>query len=137
MPALGFAAGIERLLLTLEAQGVEIPAPASCDIYIASMGEDAHQKASALCNSLRKAGLYAEFDVVGRGLKAQMKYANKIGARFSIVLGDNEIEEGKAKLKNMLTGEQSDVPLEAEAFINAFTQIKLNDEFKELEEKNN
>ncbi len=137
MPALGFAAGIERLLLTLEAQGVEIPLPASCDIYIASMGEDAHQKASALCNSLRKAGLYAEFDVVGRGLKAQMKYANKIGARFSIVLGDNEIEEGKAKLKNMLTGEQSDVPLEAEAFINAFTQIKLNDEFKGLEEKNN
>ena len=100
------------------------------------MGEAAHQKASALCNSLRKAGLYAEFDVVGRGLKAQMKYANKIGARFSIVLGDNEIEEGKAKLKNMLTGEQSDVPLESEAFIDAFTQIKLNDEFKGLEENN-
>ena len=131
MPALGFAAGIERLLLTLEAQGIEIPAPAPCDIYIGSMGEDAHQKASALCNTLRKSGFYAEFDVVGRGLKAQMKYANKIGAQFSIVLGDDEIANGTAKLKNMDSGEQCEIPLEDEAFVREFTAAKLAEEFKE------
>ena len=135
MPALGFAAGIERLLLTLEAQGVEIPArPHATSISPRWATMRTERGADS---ALQTVGARREFDVVGRGLKAQMKYANKIGARFSIVLGDNEIEEGKAKLKNMLTGEQSDVPLEAEAFINAFTQIKLNDEFKELEEKNN
>ena len=131
MPALGFAAGIERLLLTLDAQGIEIPAPAPCDIYIGSMGEDAHKKASQLCNILRKAGMYAEFDVVGRGLKAQMKYANKIGAKFSMVLGDDEIANGVAKLKNMDNGEQSEIPLEDEAFVKEFTAAKLAAEFAE------
>ena len=129
MPALGFAAGIERLLLTLDAQGIEIPAPAPCDIYIGSMGEDAHKRASQLCNTLRKAGMYAEFDVVGRGLKAQMKYANKIGAKFSMVLGDDEIAGGSAKLKNMDNGEQSEISLEDEAFVKEFTAAKLAAEF--------
>ena len=129
MPALGFAAGIERLLLTLDAQGIEIPAPAPCDIYIGSMGEDAHKRASQLCNTLRKAGMYAEFDVVGRGLKAQMKYANKIGAKFSMVLGDDEIAGGSAKLKNMDNGEQNEISLEEEAFVKEFTAAKLAAEF--------
>ena len=127
MPALGFAAGIERLLLTLDAQGIEIPSPAPCDIYIASMGDAAHKKASQLCNSLRKAGLYAEFDVVGRGLKAQMKYANKIGAKFSIVLGDDELANGVGRLKNMDSGEQTDIPLDTEAFTSEFGKAVLND----------
>ena len=131
MPALGFAAGIERLLLTLDAQGIEIPEPESCDVYIGSMGEDAHKKASELCNILRKAGMYAEFDVVGRGLKAQMKYANKIGARFSMVLGDDEIANGSAKLKNMENGEQSEIPLDGEQFVKELTAAKLEAQFAE------
>ena len=131
LPALGFAAGIERLLMTLDAQGIEIPSPAPCDIYIGSMGENAHKKAGELCNSLRKAGLYAEFDVVGRGLKAQMKYANKIGARYSMVLGDDEIASGSAKLKHMATGEQSDISLDPEQFIREFTAAKLAADFAE------
>ena len=131
MPALGFAAGIERLLLTMEAQGIEIPAPSPCDIYIAHMGDDAHKKAGALCNSLRKAGLYAEYDVVGRGLKAQMKYANKLGAQFSVVLGDDEIANGTAKLKNMATGEQTEIPLQTEEFLKAFTAAQVAAAFKE------
>ncbi len=130
MPALGFAAGIERLLLTLDAQGIEIPAPATCDIYLASMGEGAHKKASELTNALRKAGLYAEFDVVGRGLRAQMKYADKIGARFSVVLGDDEIANGAAKLKNMESGEQTEIPLGTEDFVGAFTAAKLDAEYR-------
>lgn len=129
MPALGFAAGIERLLLTMEAQGVAIPAPDPCDVYIASMGDAAHRSASALAMALRTAGIYAEFDVVGRGLRAQMKYADKLGAKYSLVLGDNEIAENKANLKNMRTGEQKEIPLDRDAFIAAFTQVKLNDEF--------
>ncbi len=135
MPALGFAAGIERLLLTLDAQGIEIPAPEACDLYIASMGEQAHLKASALTAALRTAGLKAEFDVVGRGLRAQMKYADKLGARYSVVLGDNEIEQNAAKLKNMKTGDQTDIPLSADGFIQSFTQIKLDDEFRSVADK--
>ena len=129
LPALGFAAGVERLLLTMDAQGIEIPAPAPCDIYIASMGDPAHLKASAIAAALRTAGLYAEFDVVGRGLRAQMKYADKLGAKYSIVLGDNELAEGRAKLKDMSTSEQYEISLAPDAFISEFTQIKLKNEF--------
>ena len=131
MPALGFAAGIERLLLTLDAQGVEIPAPAPCDIYIASMGEPARKMASQLCNVLRKAGMYAEFDVVGRGLRAQMKYADKLGARFSMVLGDDELNNYTGRLKNMSTGDQTDIPLDTESFIREFIDLKLKADFAE------
>lgn len=130
MPALGFAAGIERLLLTVDAQGIEIPAPAPCDIYIASMGDAAHKKAAQLCNALRKAGMYAEFDVVGRGLRAQMKYADKLGARFSMVLGDDELAGGIGRLKNMENGEQSDIPLDTESFTREFTAAKLDRDYK-------
>ncbi|MBQ3264201.1 MAG: histidine--tRNA ligase [Ruminococcus sp.] len=131
MPALGFATGLERLLMTLDAQGIEIPEPDPCDIYIGSMGEDAHKKAGALVNTLRKAGLYAEYDVVGRGLKAQMKYANKLGARFSMVLGDDEIANGTAKLKHMDSGEQREISLDGDEFIREFTAAKIEEEFKE------
>ena len=131
MPALGFAAGIERLLLTLDAQGIEIPAPAPCDIYIASMGEQAHKKASQLANTLRKSGMYAEFDVVGRGLRAQMKYADKLGARFSIVLGDDELEKSVGRLKNMQSGDQTEIPLDEESFAKEFIDEKLKADFAE------
>ncbi len=111
-PALGFAMGIERLLMVLESQGTEIPKPKSCDIYIAPMGEAATLKATTLCASLRDEGFEALTDIVGRGLKAQMRYANKIGARFTLVLGDSELESGKAKLKCMESGEENEVALE-------------------------
>ena len=126
MPALGFAAGIERLLLTMDAQGIEIPAPEPCDIYIASMGDAAKLRAAALVREFRSAGLYAEFDVVGRGLRAQMKYADKLGARYSIVLGDNELAEGVAKLKDMQSGEQTDISLDPSDFLRSFTALKLS-----------
>ena len=131
MPALGFAAGIERLLMTMDAQGVEIPSPSPCDIYVASMGDNAHKKAGELCLALRKAGMYAEFDVVGRGLKAQMKYANKLGARFSIVLGDDELAGGIGKRKAMDSGEQTDIPLDTESFVREFIAEKLKADFAE------
>ena len=112
MPSLGFALGIERLLMLMDAQNIEIEKPNTCDIYIASMGDAAQAKAFELTQKLRTASIYAECDVVGRGLRAQMKYADKIGAKFSLVIGDNEIEESKAKLKNMQSGEQKEISLE-------------------------
>lgn len=111
-PALGFAMGIERLLMVLESQGTEIPKPKNCDIYIAPMGEAATLKASTLCAALRDEGFEALTDIVGRGLKAQMRYANKIGAEYTLVLGDSELESGKAKLKRMETGEETEVELD-------------------------
>ncbi len=119
MPSLGFALGIERLLMLMDAQGIEIEKPATCDIYFASMGDNAQAKAFELTQKVRSASLYAECDVVGRGLRAQMKYADKIGAKFSVVIGDNEIEENKAKLKNMQSGELREISL-GEDFLTEF-----------------
>ena len=103
--------GVERLLMVLEAQGIEIPKPAPCDLYIASMGDDASVFAMKLAADLRSEGFSAESDLVGRSLKAQMKYADKIGAKYSMVIGDNELAEGKAKVKNMATGETAELDL--------------------------
>ena len=113
-PGIGYAMGIERLLMVLEAQGIEIPKPAPCDLYIASMGEDAAVRAMELAAALRSEGFAAESDLVGRSLKAQMKYADKIGAKFSMVIGDDELAAGKAKVKNMATGETAEVDLDGD-----------------------
>lgn len=112
MPALGFAIGLERLLMVMDAEGVEIPKPETDMLYIAALGDKAQLKAFELVKTVRETGLGAQLDIVGRGLKAQMKYANKIGAKFSMVLGDNEIDEGKATLKNMESGEQTEVSID-------------------------
>ena len=111
-PALGFAMGVERLLMVLESQGKELPTPQPCDIYIAPMGEAAALKASQMCFNLRNEGFQALTDIVGRGLKAQMRYANKINAVFTLVLGDSELESGKAKLKCMANGEEKEISLD-------------------------
>ena len=118
-PSLGFGLGMERLLALMDEQGIEIPAPNTCDLYIASMGEEAQKKAFNLAKEVREAMISVECDIVGRSLRAQMKYADKIGAKFSIVLGDNEIAENKAILKNMETGEKTEVPLD-ENFLSEF-----------------
>ena len=111
-PALGFAMGIERLLMVLENQNAEMPESSKCELYIAPMGDKAALKAASLCEILRDEGFEALYDIVGRGLKAQMRYANKIGALYTIVLGDSELEEGKARLKCMKTGEETEIELE-------------------------
>lgn len=110
-PALGFGMGLERLLMVMEAQGCAIPEEKPCDIYIAPMGDSASVLASKLCYQLRAEGFAAQTDIVGRGLKAQMKFANKIGAKFTVVLGDDEIATNRCKLKNMATGEEFEVEL--------------------------
>ena len=122
LPSLGFALGMERLLALMEAQHIEIPKPDTCDLYIAGLGD----KAFELIAQVRRASLTAEGDIVGRSLRAQMKYADKIGAKFSIVLGDNEIETGKANLKNMQTGAVTEIALD-DTFFEKFFAVYLED----------
>lgn len=112
-PAVGFGLGIERLLLRLEENGVEIPKPDAVKLYIAPIGEGAISAAQKLAYDLRKAGVSVDTDHLGRGLRASMKYADKLGAQNTLVLGDNEIETGTAKIKNMATGEETEVSLDA------------------------
>lgn len=101
LPACGFGMGITRLLLAMDESGVEIPSPDSPRLYIASLGVAAQIKAGAMVDALRRSGIYAECDAVGRSLKAQMKYADKIGAAKVLILGDAELETGRAALRNM------------------------------------
>lgn len=107
--AAGFAVGIERLLLVLEAQNGEFEKKTERDIYIGAIGQKGLVKGQGIAYRMRQSGIKAECDSVGRSVKAQMKYANKIGAAYSVILGDNEIDNDSVKLKNMETGEEREV----------------------------
>ena len=111
MPAVGFGLGIERLLLTLQNEGIEIPNEGLYDLYIGARGEDGKLASFKLANALRTRGIKTEINHMGRSLKAEMKYANKIGAKFTVVLGDDELQTGNAKIKRMSDGEQFEVNL--------------------------
>ncbi len=108
-PGIGFATGIERILLVLRAQEVLPEEKDAPRIFIASIGQTA--AALALTQKLREAGVYAVCDVAGRSLKAQMKNADRLGAAFSLVLGEDEVKSGEAQLKNMETGDKVAVSL--------------------------
>ena len=115
LSGIGFGMGITRLILAMRELGiadVEIPTP---DLYIAALGDRATIQALAITERLRREGRYVECDIVGRSLKAQMKYANKIGAKYTLIIGDSEIDAGAAQLKNMSDGSQTEVQ------INSFT----------------
>lgn len=131
-PALGFAMGIERLLLLMEKQGLPFPEREKCSLYIATMGEKASFKAASIASSLRREGLEVQFDVVSRSVKAQMKYANKLGAAFTVVIGDSELDSGIVKLKKMESGEETEVALEN--FEEAFMRASLSESLKGLED---
>lgn len=111
MPSVGFGLGLERLLLTLESAGLVIPEAEPPILFIAALGENAKLEASRIINMLRKEGIACSRDIMTRSLKAQMKYANNIRAKYSMVLGDNELTENKAKLKNMETGEEAQIEI--------------------------
>ena len=111
MSAVGFGLGIERLLLTLQNEGIEIPNEGLYDLYIGARGEEGKLASFKLANALRTRGIKTEINHMGRSLKAEMKYANKIGAKFTVVLGDDELQTGNAKFKRMSDGEQFEVNL--------------------------
>ena len=116
-PGVGFGMGMERLLMVMDECGIELPAPNRFDLYIASMGEEASLKAFELAYALRREGISVETDHVGRSMKAQFKYADKVGATNVLTIGDNELAEGKAVLKNMTNGDQRTVTLDAESIL--------------------
>lgn len=111
LPGIGFGMGITRLILAMQAKGIEPPAAPAPALYIAALGEAAGRRALGIAERLRREGVYAECDIVGRSLKAQMKYANKLGARYTLILGDDEIAAGKAQLRDMQEGTQREVEL--------------------------
>ena len=129
--SLGFAMGLERLMLLMEAQGCEFPQAEKPDLFIVALGEKATLKALEIAKDMREEGFSALLDLNQRSVRAQMKYADKLGAKFNVVIGDNEVENKIAKLKNMQTGEETEINLDA--FVSGFYNISLNDQLADLE----
>lgn len=140
LPSLGFGMGLERLMLIMEAKNAKFPTPPRCELYLASMGEQAARRCFAIATQLRDGGVSVECDTVGRSLKAQMKYADKIGARYVIVVGDNELESGLARLKDMESGESSEIALDDSLYTTLYTKsldrqlADMTDLFGEVQE---
>ena len=111
LSGIGFGMGLTRVILAMKQEGVAEPTPVTPKIYIASLGAAATVEAAKIVERLRKDGVYAECDLVGRSLKAQMKYANKLGAAYTLIIGDSEVESGKAMLRDMQNSTQSEVSL--------------------------
>lgn len=124
VPALGFGMGLERLILTMENQDCEFMENPNCELYIAPMGDTAKDKAVELASNLRTEGFLVEYDIMDRGIKAQMKYANKLNAKFVLVIGDNEIQSNSAKLKFMTTGEEFPITLD-DSFYEKFSSMYM------------
>ncbi len=112
IPGVGFGLGIERLLLTLEASGVQIPEPEPVEVFIAVMGDEAKAFGLKLLRQLRRAGVCAEMDALARNIKGQFKYANRIQAKKTVVIGENELAENKVAIKDMATSEQKEVAID-------------------------
>ena len=110
-PAVGFAAGIERLILLMENTGVAFPEEQGPQVFVAGMDEDSRLEAFRLVCALRREGISAECDHTGRSLKAQFKYADKIGARHVIAIGGNELESGECNVKRMVDGNVTPVKI--------------------------
>lgn len=129
-PSLGFGLGLERLMLLMEAQGCEYPEDARPDLFIAALGEKATLKAIDIAKDMRAEGYSCLYDLNSRSLRAQMKYADKLNAKYTIVIGDSEVEEGVAKLKDMQTGEETEIALTT--FVSGYYSITLASQLDDL-----
>lgn len=109
VPAVGFAAGMERLFLALIAQGAELPGQAPLDVFMVALGDDALRWAFGRAHQLRRGGLQVGLDLKGRSMKAQMREANRQNARYAVIVGKDELQSGVVQLKEMHTGEQIEV----------------------------
>ena len=110
-PAVGFAAGIERLILLMENTGVPFPEERGVQVYIAGMDDESRMQAFKIVCALRAAGISAECDHMGKSVKAQFKYADKIGAQYVIALGGNELASGVCNAKRMADGATTPVKI--------------------------
>lgn len=111
-PGVGFGLGKERLLMTMEACGAEIPEPDKTDVFIAVMGDNAKAAGLKLMRQLRKAGVAVQMDIMGRNIKNQFKFANRINAKKTVVIGDDELANNSFAIKDMATSQQVNVPME-------------------------
>jgi histidyl-tRNA synthetase len=112
LPSVGWALGVDRTVLALEAEGVELDIPAATSVYAVPIGEEARRLLFGVVNELRRAGVATDFSYGGKGLKAAMKAANRSGARYAVVVGERDLAEGVAQLKDMESGEQQAVALD-------------------------
>ncbi len=110
-PGVGFGMGIERLIMTMEAQGLSFGEEEPIDIFIVIMGEAARRYAMKTAKKLRDLGLAVDIDHLGRSFKSQFKYADKTNADFTVVIGDNEVADEVVTLRNMRTGDQTEIDL--------------------------
>lgn len=117
-PAVGFATGIERLVEMFEEANEGLLQEKTPDLYILSVGNEENKKAIQIAEDLRDNNIYVERDLFERSFKSQMKYADKIKAKFLLVIGENELVSGKAKIKNMSTGEEIEVILDSKNILN-------------------
>lgn len=118
MPAVGFGLGMERLLLIMDNLGIGIEKPVRYDLMLIGLGREAKDRCFTLARELRAKGVAVDFDLMDRSVKAQMKYADKTGARFTMVIGEDEMNNNAATLKSMQGGDSMQVPLDAESIAN-------------------
>ncbi|GGT42286.1 histidine--tRNA ligase [Streptomyces kurssanovii] len=111
LPSVGWALGVDRTVLALEAEGVELDIPAATSVYAVPLGDEARRVLFGIVTDLRKAGVAADFSYGGKGLKGAMKNANRSGARYAIVAGERDLADGVVQLKDMESGEQEPVPV--------------------------
>ena len=112
IPSVGFGMGIERILYFLDKEGVDLPSMDVPELYVGILGKDAKARAYRLVNEIRSHGIIVETDYLDRSVKAQMKYANKIGAKKTVIIGSDELANNRANVKDMQSGEQTEVALD-------------------------
>ena len=115
----------------MEAQGCEFPEAEKPDLFIVAMGEKAKLKAVEIAKDMRDEGFSVVYDLNDRSLRAQMKYADKLSAKYNVVIGDNEVENDVAVLKNMSTGEQKEISLTT--FVSSYYSVSMDEQLKDLE----
>ncbi|WP_344561289.1 histidine--tRNA ligase [Streptomyces axinellae] len=112
LPSVGWALGVDRTVLALEAEGVTLELPATTEVFAIPLGDEARRRLFALVTELRREGLAADLAYGGKGMKNAMKSANRSGARFALLLGERDLAEGVAQLKDLTSGEQTPVALD-------------------------
>lgn len=130
-PGVGFAMGIERIIMLMDKMGCKFPPEKTCDVYFATMGEAAILKATRLVHLLRQEGFHVQMDVMDRSLKSQMKYADKIGAKYVIIIGDDELTENIAKIKNMAEGTEENVNID-DSLIDVIYRLVIEDAYVDI-----
>ncbi|MFG3348932.1 histidine--tRNA ligase [Streptomyces sp. NPDC048018] len=113
LPSVGWALGVDRTVLALEAEGIELDLPATTSVFAVALGEEARRILFGKITELRREGVAADFSFGGKGLKGSMKDANRSGARLAVVAGERDLAEGVVQLKDMESGEQQPVALDA------------------------